>query len=615
MKKVLLTLLGICLVTSISAQEPVDNPPVINLTAPELDELLGPIALYPDALISLILPASTAPMDIVLAARFVASDGNLAGVEEKPWDSSVRALTRYPDTLKWLDENLEWTSQVGNAFIAQPVEVMESIQHLRGMARALGNLVDTPQQKIVLDDTYIRIVPAQPDYIYEPRYDPEIIYYERPVAEPYLYFSVGFFVGSWLNYDCDWRRHRLYRGDWNEGWDYRRDRDSDRRGDRGDNVYINNNFTNVQEWRPDPIRNRKQSRSVAERISNDSNNLGRTQSRDQGITDGRTADRKSGIDGRVQSNDSAVNESRKRHEGINRPKPIKGSPQHPDGVKRNEQNDRVKGGAMLGRSDDETVPKALKEKTADEESKGRVSKPKSVAPGMSGDGKNKGEDRDGGGRKKPANESSAVSSRIEAPSKKEGEGKSRADMSDGKRNDAALNEELKRREESKRNDVPKREETQKKKEQEMPGRAVEARKENPPKVETPKREAPNQDVPKRAEATRQESSKKGEAPKREEPKRKEAPKQVVAPRQQDMPKRQEAPKREEPKRQEAPKREEPKREQVQKKQESPKRPESARREEPRKEQVKPSAPSEPAKAKAKADDKKKEEKEKAKKKK
>ncbi|CAN5822618.1 hypothetical protein BH11VER1_BH11VER1_23970 [soil metagenome] len=659
MKNFLITLLGIGLVTSLPAQVPEDFPPPIKLTAPELDELLGPIALYPDALISLILPAATAPMDIVLAARFVASDGELARINEKPWEPSVRALTRYPDTLSWLDENLEWTSQVGSAFIEQPVEVMESIQHLRGMARALGNLEDTPQQRIVLDDTYIRIVPAQPDYIYEPRYDPYVIYYERPVAVPYLYFSIGFGVGSWLNYDCDWRRHRLYRGDWNEGWDYRRDRDRD--NDRrvgGDSIYINNNITNVQEWRPDPVRHRTQSRSVAARISNDTNITNRTQSLDRGTVDSRTSDRKVGKDGRVQSNDLSVNESKKHHERVARPKAIAGSPQHPEGVKRNEQNDRIKGGDLRDRAAKEVDTGKMKDKNTEIDSKGRVSVPKSVAPGMPGDGKGKNKDdaRDSGDRKKSGDEPSAVSPTIVVPPMKDGDAnKGRSDLPDSKRDeearqkDAALKEELKRREDSKRNDAPKREEAQKKQELDMPKRAVETREEPAKREETPKREAPKQEesgrkempkpqeaareepakrvetpkreAPKQEEADRKEMSKrqeapqKVEAPKREEPRRQEAPKQEEARKQQEMPKRQETPKQEAPRKVEAPKREEPKRKEApkrqepQKIQESPKRPEAARREEPKKEQVKPAGPS----AAESADEKKKEEEKKKKK--
>ncbi len=308
-----MTFVGLCLATSLPAQDSADNPPSPRRTAAELAELLGPIALYPDALIALILPASTYPSDIVLGARFIVAGENPARVEDKSWDSSVKALTRYPDTLKWLDENLEWTAQVGDAFIQQPVEVMESIQQLRAKARALGNLNDTPQQKIVQDDTYIRIIPAEADYIYEPRYDPEVIYYDRPVASPLLMFSTGYGTGSWLNYDLDWHHHRVYRGDWNKGWDYSRDRD---RRDREDYSYINNNLTNSREWRPDTDRRRTQSRHMSERAKSNTSYLSRTGSRDSGIA-----------------------ELRDHHNGIARPMPIAGAPHHRETVKRAESAD------------------------------------------------------------------------------------------------------------------------------------------------------------------------------------------------------------------------------------------------------------------------------------
>ena len=231
--------------------------------APEaLNELLAPIALYPDALIALILPASTVPADLVLAARYIASNGDSAQVANQPWDESVKSLINYPEIIKWLDQNLEWTTQVGEVFLDQPADVMNSIQQLRAQAIAAGNLVDTPQQKIVKEETCVRIVPAEPEVIYVPQYDPEVVYV-RPYAPdfgPVLTFGVGFAVGSWLNYDCDWARRTVCVGDWRPGWKHDRDwvrwdRDRNWGGwDRGQNnntvnvVNINNNTARV--WQP-----------------------------------------------------------------------------------------------------------------------------------------------------------------------------------------------------------------------------------------------------------------------------------------------------------------------------------------------------------------------------
>jgi hypothetical protein len=182
----------------------------------QLETLLGPIALYPDALIALILPAATSPSDVVLAARYLAASGDASQIDTQPWDESVRSLTHYPEVLKWMDENLSWTKQVGEAFLAQPADVMQAVQRLRTRARAAGTLVDTPQQKVVTEGEILLIEPAQPDIIYVPRYDPDVVYVTRSPGwnQPYLSFGVGFAVGSWLAYDFDWPARTIWVGDW-----------------------------------------------------------------------------------------------------------------------------------------------------------------------------------------------------------------------------------------------------------------------------------------------------------------------------------------------------------------------------------------------------------------
>jgi uncharacterized protein DUF3300 len=258
----------ICLFASfaqaqVQPQAPPQEPPPLTpqptpqpFTQEELKQLVGPVALYPDALIALILPASTAPSDLVLAARFVASKGDPAQVANQPWDESVKSLVRYPDIVKWMDQNLEWTTQLGEAFLDQPADVMNTIQQLRAQARAAGTLVDTPQQKVVEEKPYIRIVPAEREVIYVPQYDPEVVFAQSGELYPYgsypygsyeygygpgsypygsygygygpyspgpyggaaLTFGIGFAIGPWLNYDCDWPRRKVCFGDWNPGW-------------------------------------------------------------------------------------------------------------------------------------------------------------------------------------------------------------------------------------------------------------------------------------------------------------------------------------------------------------------------------------------------------------
>ena len=201
-----------------AARAPAPAVAVVRLTEGQLETLLGPVALYPDALIALILPAATAPSDVVLAARYLAANGDPAQADRQAWDESVRSLVRFPAVLKWLDENLAWTKQVGEAFLAQPAEVMQAVQRLRARARAAGTLVDTPQQKIVSQGDAILIEPAQPAVIYVPVYDPAVVYVSRPIGwnQPALFFGTGFAVGSWLNYDCDWRGRTIWVGDWRD---------------------------------------------------------------------------------------------------------------------------------------------------------------------------------------------------------------------------------------------------------------------------------------------------------------------------------------------------------------------------------------------------------------
>ena len=282
----LIILLSAFLASPLRAQAPPPEPPPAppqsapqQLSQEELKNLVGPIALYPDALIALILPASTVPSDLVLAERYLASNGDPAQVAEQPWDDSVKSLVRYPDVLKWMDQNLEWTTALGNAFLDQPADVMNSIQALRTEAIAAGNLTDTPQQRVVRERTSVRIVPAESDVIYVPEYDPEVVYVQ-PYSEnvgPLLTFSAGFAVGSWLNYDCDWDRRGIYVGQWRPGWNqYRnwdrgdRDRDWDR-GERGQNwdrggPGRSNNIVNVvnidrdtaRQWQPSAGSQRRQ---------------------------------------------------------------------------------------------------------------------------------------------------------------------------------------------------------------------------------------------------------------------------------------------------------------------------------------------------------------------
>jgi len=170
----------------------------------QLDQLLGPIALYPDPLIAIILPASTVPAQIVLADRYVSGGGDPNQLGQQPWDASIKALARCTNVLKWMDDNLTWTSQLGQTFLNQQGEVMKSIQRLRASASRLGNLQSSPQQQVVADAGNIEIVPADPQLIYVPAYQPAQVYYDAAVGSPFITFGIGWPMGPWLGYDCDW---------------------------------------------------------------------------------------------------------------------------------------------------------------------------------------------------------------------------------------------------------------------------------------------------------------------------------------------------------------------------------------------------------------------------
>src|SRR5580698_3466763 len=117
----------------------------------QLDDLLKPVALYPDPLLAQIFAAATLPSEIVLADRYVNQGGDITQADQQPWDPSVQALVHYPTVLKWLDDNLPWTTEVGQAFASQQQDVMDSIQRLRAEAQAEGNLQSTPQENVVSD--------------------------------------------------------------------------------------------------------------------------------------------------------------------------------------------------------------------------------------------------------------------------------------------------------------------------------------------------------------------------------------------------------------------------------------------------------------------------------
>jgi len=198
----------------VSAQlaAPPPMPAFQPLADQQLDQLLGPIALYPDPLLAQLLPAATLPTQIVLADRYLASGGDPGQLDLQPWDGSVKALARYPSVLQYLDDNLGWTTELGLAFLNQQEEVMQSIQRLRLSAMNYGNLRSTPQEQVVYDGGEVEILPAQPEVIYVPVYQPAYVYDQSGYP---LSFGIACAFGPWLNCDFDWGGHRLFFWDHN----------------------------------------------------------------------------------------------------------------------------------------------------------------------------------------------------------------------------------------------------------------------------------------------------------------------------------------------------------------------------------------------------------------
>ena len=201
----------------------------------ELQQLVAPIALYPDALVAQILAASTYPAEIVEADRWMQTHSELKGqklaeeVDKQPWDPSVKALTQFPSVLENMDKNLTWTSSLGEAYANQQQDVTDAVQTMRQQARQAGHLNSNEQEQVTTQDKTIIIQPASPEVVYVPAYDPWLVYgapiiaYPGWVPVPGIFFGgpaisfgvgfgIGFFGGfgwGWHHWGCDWHGHRV----------------------------------------------------------------------------------------------------------------------------------------------------------------------------------------------------------------------------------------------------------------------------------------------------------------------------------------------------------------------------------------------------------------------
>jgi hypothetical protein len=205
-------------------------PAYTQQTAEQLQQLVAPIALYPDSLVAQVLAASTFPEQVVEADRWVQGHPDLKGtdlgnaVDQQPWDPSVKALAAFPSVLGNMDKNLSWTSSLGDAYYNQQQDVMDAVQVMRRKAQDAGNLKSTQQQRVTEKDSDIEIEPADPEVVYVPAYDPWLIYGYPVVAwpgwypypgiwfgGPYLSFGIGFGIGWWGGFGWGW-------GHWGFDW-------------------------------------------------------------------------------------------------------------------------------------------------------------------------------------------------------------------------------------------------------------------------------------------------------------------------------------------------------------------------------------------------------------
>jgi hypothetical protein len=202
------------------------------IPADQLDSLVAPIALYPDPLLAQTLAASTYPLEVIQLEQWYANNKYLKdkaladAVAKQPWDPSVQALVAFPDVVQRMAGNIQWTTDLGNAFLAQQSDVMDAIQRMRAKAQGTGNLKTNAQQKVETQtvessEQVIVIEQANPEVVYVPSYDPQMVYGAPPPAYPYypysypgyyagmgLAFGTGLVLGGvWANNwgNCDWK--------------------------------------------------------------------------------------------------------------------------------------------------------------------------------------------------------------------------------------------------------------------------------------------------------------------------------------------------------------------------------------------------------------------------
>jgi hypothetical protein len=231
LQKMVLTMLTVIPLLSLTPIALAAEPPQVEFSHAELDQMLAPIALYPDALLSQVLIASTYPLEIIQADRWVRSNKDLKTedalkfAENKNWDPSVKALVAFPDILKRMSEDVDWTQRLGDAFLSNEESVMDAVQRLRKRAYATGNLEKAQHITVARDDNYITIEPAEERIVYVPVYDTRVVYgnwwwadyppvyWHYPSSYNYVsgfYWGSSIYLGPTYFYSsCQWRDRRV----------------------------------------------------------------------------------------------------------------------------------------------------------------------------------------------------------------------------------------------------------------------------------------------------------------------------------------------------------------------------------------------------------------------
>ncbi len=272
-----------------------EAPPEDAYTEEELDDLVAPVALYPDSLLAQVLVAATYPLDVVKAQRWADENSDLDGnkranaVAEEGWDPSITVLAAgFPTVLKRMADDLDWTEQLGEAMLVQDSDILDAVQRQRARAAAAGNLESNEAQNVEVQDDQISVVPADPNVVYVPAYDAQTVY-TQPVSSTtvekeddtkytggelaltgVMAFGAGMIVNEIFNDDDDWGGY--WRGPppvrWNDGGFYPRPGGVNVGGDVNINVDKNNNLGNRGNgWKPDQRQRDKAKRDIQQRNS------------------------------------------------------------------------------------------------------------------------------------------------------------------------------------------------------------------------------------------------------------------------------------------------------------------------------------------------------------